>query len=356
MRWIRMLEDLETSQHDKYTQEYEILSECRIAGLLKYMDGKILCGGYTLGKSKDGLYSYLLKITHPGFRDYNKNASKTGYHFRDGVVGELIVLFSIFFRCRFYLSATMSGELNSNGLRIKTPQEFTRIQCEPAIHPPIFSQYLRNFATGLEEFLNKVKKLPPQYHQQFILAVCHYLRALREVGIDTEMVFIRLVSAIEALSQTFELNKKDDPLQGKNIEDIARTLNYDKTEKEALRSIFDTRKATKKFVRFIENYSKGYIKGGNYKSRHTKIRKHDLAKVLNAIYSARSTYLHDGEPMYLSRPLNSGWKWDTDPSIGMIIDNRRFSVSQKLPYSDWFEGLVRHCLLNFLEDKIIYNS
>jgi gamma-glutamylcyclotransferase (GGCT)/AIG2-like uncharacterized protein YtfP len=63
---------------------------------------------------------------------------------------------------------------------------------------------------------------------------------------------------------------------------------------------------------------------------------------------ARSKYLHAGEPMFLSQPFKAGEKWDTDPTSGMIADNRSFAADQKLPYGFFFEGLVRQCLLNFL--------
>ena len=354
MGWIRMLEELETETDDKYrhAQEYEILSECRIAGLLDYENSKILCGGYAIEKSKDGLYSYLLKIIHPGSSNYNKEADKAGYHVKGGVVGELMVLFSLFFRCRFYLSSTMYGELNSKGLRIKIPHEYTRIQHNPAIHPPIFSSESRNFAKGLAGFLDKAKSLPAEFHQQFILAGYHYLRALREVGIDTEMVFIRLVSAVEALSSHFiELDSKEDPLENEDVKKLINGLKYSEEQKKAIRQTFDTRKSGKKFAKFIETYSTGYIKGGNYKAKHTRIKKKDLPKTAKAIYSARSSYLHNGEPMYLSMLMHGNFRWDTDPSLGMIIDNRSFPASKKLPYAFWFEGLVRHCIMKFLKEK-----
>src|SRR5208283_3782061 len=63
----------------------------------------------------------------------------------------------------------------------------------------------------------------------------------------------------------------------------------------------------------------------------------------------QSKYLHAGEPMFLSQPIKGGEKWDTDPTMGMIVDNRSFPASQKLPYAYFFEGLVRQCLLNYLK-------
>lgn len=52
--------------------------------------------------------------------------------------------------------------------------------------------------------------------------------------------------------------------------------------------------------------------------------------------------------MFLIQSIKGGEKWDTDPTSGMIVDNRSLSSSQKLPYAYFFEGLVRHCLLNYL--------
>jgi hypothetical protein len=95
-------------------------------------------------------------------------------------------------------------------------------------------------------------------------------------------------------------------------------------------------------------HSSGFFKGGNLKAKHLKIRRAGLGKVLGTIYAARSNYLHAGEPMFLSQPIKGGEKWDTDPTIGMIADNRSFTAGQKLPYAFFFEGLVRHCLLNYL--------
>ena len=55
--------------------------------------------------------------------------------------------------------------------------------------------------------------------------------------------------------------------------------------------------------------------------------------------------------MFLSQPIKGREKWDTDPTSGMIVDNRSLTSSQKLPYAYFFEGLVRQCLLNYLGEN-----
>jgi hypothetical protein len=182
------------------------------------------------------------------------------------------------------------------------------------------------------------------------LACYHYARALREFGIDEEMVFIRLVSAIEAVIKWTKLQERDDLFNGKHFNDIIRSEALSNQERRELKKLFDVRKTQLRFKRFIEYYSKGFFKGGNFKAPHTRIRKADLNKTLDAIYSSRSKYLHEGETMYLSMPMRGGDKWDTDPTFGMVIDNRQFPGDQKMPYSSFFQRLVRHCLLEFIND------
>lgn len=361
MAWVRNIEKLNDSDRNSYFVEHEVASECNIPGVLDYGNGKILCGGL-MGKDKNGLHQYLIRIQHAGVEEpyYNKKADKKGYYFKDGVLGEHLSLFSLYFQCRFYLIASYQGELTNHGLKIKTMNDFLYRPCNHQIHPKIFENNKnRNFAKGLPDFLNSIKSLKPEKHQQFILACYHYIRALKEVGIDSEMIFIRLVSSIEVLSKDFDLKKKDNPLNVENFDELFGNCRFSNSQLKQLKEVLkmdkkgliNIEKSKLKFIKFIEKYSKGCLKGGNWKAKHLKIRKGNLPKVLATIYDARSAYLHNGEPMYLSQFMRKANKWDTDPSYGIIIDNRKVSASKKLPYTYWFENLVRCCLLNYLKDN-----
>jgi len=353
MLWIRNIEKLKNKEPDRHYIEYEIASECGIPGLFDYQNGMIFCGKLTMEKDKNGLYHYLLKIKFSSSNElYNyKTANRRGYFFKDGILGEILSIISIFFECRFYLIAYYHGELTATSLKIKQEYTLDYYPCNPEIHPSIFSSENKNFTLGLCEFFESIRSLNPELHMKFILACHHYARALKEVGKDPEMVFIRLVSSIEALSQDYNLKRKDDLFARKNFNDIILPGVLNKEEKDDLEKTFENRKPRKKFIRFIENYSRGFFKGGNYKAKHTRIFRKDLEKNLDAIYNARSKYLHTGEPMYLSHPIRGASNWDIDRSLGIIIDRRRIPKSQKLPYTHWFERLVRHCLMNYLKDN-----
>jgi len=348
MGWIRNLEAL-ASGGQQYTIEFELGSECQIPGLLDYVDGKIICAAMSTEESRDGLWLYNLILRFPTGPKFNPKANDSGYYFKDGVIGELLALISLFFRCRFYLISSRLLPGNPMlGMILKKEYPFLRVKCNPGIHPPLFEKPKADFA-GFKEFLDSVIELNANLHQDFILACHHYARAVKEVGVDAEMVFIRLVSAVEVLSQHLALDHKDDRLEEQEVRSLLARSNLSAENKRELKNIFDVRKSRKKFVRFIEQHCTGFFKGGNFRAERLKIKRADLAKALNAIYTARSEYLHAGEPMFLSQPFKGGAKWDTDPTSGMIVDNRAFSEGQKLPYTWFFEGLVRQCLLNYLK-------
>lgn len=353
MGWIRNLEAL-AGGCQEYTVEYELGSECRIPGLLDYADGKIICASMSTEESKDGLWLYNLILRYPlGPHDYNRKADEQGYYFKDGILGELLALMSVFFRCRFYfISSRLLPRNPALGMTLKKEYPFLRVRCNPGIHPPLFQSTDKNLATGFKEFLDRLKSLDPALHQNFILACHHYARAVKEVGVDAEMVFIRLVSAIETLSKDVALDQKDDKLEKQGVTDLIEQSTLSKELKNELKTVFDVRKSRKKFIRFIEGHSSGFFKGGNFKAKHLKIKRENVGKALTIIYTARSKYLHAGEPMFLSQPTKGAEKWDTDPTSGMIADNRSFAPAQKLPYGYFFEGLVRHCLLHYLEANL----
>lgn len=352
MGWIRNIEKLRINDIESHDVEYEIASDVYISGLLNYEEGMILCGPMTFEKDRRGLYKYLLKIkfASPDAPFSTKEAHEKGYLLKEGIPGELLALFSLYFGCRFYMLAAFVLESTPTSLKLKQEYDPVYRQYNPQLIQTTFSTRKRSFASGLSAFLDRAARINTKYHQNLILACSHYARALREFGVDEEMVFIRLVSAIESISKWAKLQEGDDLFDGKEFEEIVRKDLLSKKELTELKNLFNVRKSRRKFIRFIQEYSRGFFKGGKFKAPHTKIRKADLEKKLEAIYNSRSNYLHSGEPMYLSLPMRGGEKWDTDPSMGMIMDMRKFPAKMKLPYGSWLQQLVRHCLMQFIED------
>ncbi len=225
MGWIRNIEALHAGPVSEYTAEYEMASESYIPGILDYGNGAILCGPMALYKDSRGLYKYLLKTKYPqsvgAFPTIR--AGKKGYLFPAGIHGELISIFSFFFQCRFFLTANYTNELTSTRLKLKTEYSPQIKMCKPYFDPDVFPGGERNFSTGLTEFLDVLNRIDAKYHQDLILGFYNYARALREFGIDEEMVFVRLVSSVEAFSEWLKLEKNDDPFSGFRFDDIIRS-------------------------------------------------------------------------------------------------------------------------------------
>jgi hypothetical protein len=344
MYWNNDLKDYDPSLEYE-TVTHEIISEVHITGVVNYFEGNILIGPVATSP-ETGLYTYQIKTRHPKESHYDhKAATKKGYFHSEGIVGELTSLLSIFYQARFYIISTTHGELNTSRIAGRNIYKYHRTKVNPEIDSKVFGKAERSFE-GFGNFLEKVATIDEAQHYAIVNACSHYNRALKEIGIDSEMVFIRLVSAIEALSKDFTLTKKDDPLQAKDLGVLFEQ--YSSDEREELNGIFDARKSMLKFIRFTEHYSIGFLRGGNYAAKHTKVTRAKLPGILKTIYVARSKYLHEGESMYLSQTLY-GEKYDLDASVGMYIGMRQFTENQKLPNIHFFEGLVRHCVMRYIE-------
>jgi hypothetical protein len=156
------------------------------------------------------------------------------------------------------------------------------------------------------------------------------------------MVFVRLVSAIESVAS--EQVIPDDPLDGRHLDDFVRLDTLATEQQNELRSMLKTRRTKLRFIAFIVEHSMGFFDSEPREPAHTQVTPASLAEVAGAVYNARSAYLHNGDPMYLSR-MTQYPDWHMDPSFGMIWQDRSFTARQKLPRADFFHRLVRHCLL-----------
>ena len=351
MYWVRNLDALQSGER-AWTNEVELASEKSITGLLDYHDGAIRC--YRLAeRDTNGLIKYLLelRLAEELFDSEKqwKSASKKGYIFEEGIAGELSALLSFYFEARFFpVSSTLV--LPTGGMRLKTEYPLRHAPCSHDIDSVVFKSSGKKFSdSAIHDFLATVSRVRPADHQGLAFSFHHYARGLREIGVDEEMMFVRLVSAVEAVSQDLDL-REEDVLFGKVLKDLVRPDALNAEELNALQQTFDVRKAGRKFVKFLDDYSKGFFKGGQRKAKHAWVSKSQLPSVARAIYKARSDYLHSGYPMYLSLRHGDWWqKWDTAPSLGATMGDRYYTAKQKLPYPHFFHRLVRHCVIGYIE-------
>jgi hypothetical protein len=358
MLWIRNLESLEADGEIGYVYEYEFLSEVYITGVLDYQNGAIRCGLLETEKDKNGLFRYLVSIQHSKLKEpsYNKNADGKGYYFKRGIIGEIIAMMSVFFQARFYLDAQYSGQLTASGLRMRQSHNFLYIPPVKEFYPRIFSKNKKRNFVNFKPFLELIRDIDVKNHFSLITAFYHYERALKEIAIDTEMLFIRLVSSVEVLAKKEDLPISN-PLDQEDFDSLFNEADLKIEQKKQLESVLHVSKdgfiniykSKQCFIEFVNKYSIGCLRGGNWKNKKLKIFRKDIPYILKNIYDARSGYLHRGESMHMKFQYAGFSKWDLDPSQGMIIDNRKFKKKYQLPDPDWFQNIVRYSIIGFVE-------
>lgn len=88
-------------------------------------------------ESRDGLWLYNFILHFPTGPNFNPKANQAGYYFKDGILGELLALMSMFFRCRFYLiSSRLLPENPTQGMTLKKEYPFLRVTYNPGFLSP----------------------------------------------------------------------------------------------------------------------------------------------------------------------------------------------------------------------------
>jgi hypothetical protein len=369
------------------TVDYEIASECCIAGVLDYDTGniKIKFSFLTIMPDTNGLYRYLIKIE--------------GYGELDDI-DKLLALLAVYFGCRFFKLSRFPYTFN-----IKYLYPFAYHRCHKKNLPTIFDtdgtefQRSRVFDSRLKEWLDKFANhtISAKKKQKFITGCKLYLSALQNVGLNINhhnydgygdhgriQTYLMLVSAIEAVLENYENNMKLLSCCFKDMRKLledAYSLSADsKTEQlkkfDSITSEYkeNTSGIAEGFKDFITEYSSGYayLKHNiDVKAPPVYISQDKLEKVLSKIYDARSKYLHSGTPMILSLIMyndSTGDDWHIHPSYpasGIKLPKKTTvkndppeTISEKirLPYEWWFEGIVRHCLIEYLLRQTTINS
>lgn len=352
MQWILAIEEVkQAKKKDAYFTDYEICSEVRIPGVLNYGNGALMCSLFQEADS-NGLYTYIVRVKHV-FKEYKfdeSKYSKEGYYFKDGLIGELLAIFSIYFQARFFLKATISGELTPKSVRMRHENKFRYVRTHPCRNYEMFTtDKERNWAhkDGLKIFLDHIKGIAQSYHQGLMRAFFWYLEAVKEIGVDSQLYFIKMVSAIEALLQF--LPKNTDKFEHKLLK-VVKGNSFDTDEIQEVCNWLINRKIGHRFATFFKTYSIGFVKGGKRKAKHCYIPKKDADDYIRRIYNSRSAYLHTGKPMYLSEDMvmDSARKWDLDGSSGMMADRKKFDDKEKLPRMRWFERISNYSMKKFL--------
>lgn len=337
MNWLRSKERLKKVE-EKYYENYELQSDCRIPGIGQHEDGFLLCGGIAEINKEGGLHSYILKLQYPAGMEETIEAGRGGIDLWPSK--EIISLMSLHFHARFFVSSTTTDTLTNSGIPSRQHHKFIQSSYrfdEDSHVPDLFKD--KGNLTTLGIFLSEIEKIPDEYHRDLIYSIYNYADGIRWIGFDEKIAFLKLIIAIEILAA--------------DKEEIKDSLNHElnnikpKIDTELVKEVSNfqkQRRIKKSFIRFILKHKTDFL--SSRKKMDMYVTDENIEKYLGAIYNSRSNYIHEGRPMAIS-PL-SHYDWDVSPGK-TIRGTLETSENEQIPTSVFFESLVRHCLLQYIE-------
>lgn len=318
-------------------------------------------------KDRDGLYKYIVifsygtslsnteerqKETQDRMKSFHEDGEFSkplkkvdGYRFHGSQIEEICCLLSLRFQARFYLLFRFDDHM-------KIDFDWSFFPVKKSAHPTIFDPEEssgNNFNHHFQPFLESIKSIEPIRHQALAFSAYFYREALHSIGVNNNIVLTHLVSAVESLIDS-ERNKM---LVDKLKEKIKDDEDFSSDERGSIYNAVSHIGVKKAFIAFLLNHSSTWpeFKKDTDPEWHLKITNKDsgiysLGEILKRIYDARSTYLHEGVPIFIEQGRYDGQHFSL--SRGAIIDNVSYLEEEKLPYLWVIDDLVRFSILNFI--------
>lgn len=203
----------------------------------------------------------------------------------------------------------------------------------------------------LQHGLSLIERLNPDLHQKFILAALLYQQALQLIEAKPDLAYLNLVSAIEAVAAEYPVNKTlsdYNPQLAKLLLKIDDVDLRGKIESQILKEKF----IGQRFVAFITDHVDDSFWEIS-RPEFGKVDKIDLPATLKQIYNQRSKFLHEGAPFPPTVYMSPLYGSEKDFSLGIETKGKVWLPEEQIPYPHFFERLVNHVLLNYLNRNLV---
>jgi len=354
MLWIRGLIEEDESFPDNI--EIEFVSEKDITGTLKYKN--ITCYQTSTSSAySDKLYTYNLRIGYKrgsvesdGGKRAMDIAGKNGY-FSLAPWDELVNIFSLFFQGRFWV---VNAGRRVNGTVFKQHLHFKYQPVQLYLFKGMLGNIYEQTWQDIIPFLQKLENINPKWHYPIYRACAHYNSALKQIGDETDLSYIYLVSCIEALSKDSDL----DPAEKDNISKIhnsIKELKLSKAIEGELLEYVENRKTGLKFRGFIKEYAPNFrpVKKDIPNDKiSTMISQEEIDIYVKKVYDSRSKFLHEGEPignLLLIGEEPSNEDVDISSCMGVQIDGRKWKRNDIIPRPSFYATLFRQAIITHIE-------
>lgn len=319
------------------TTEIEVLVDCPMAGEFQYEHFRFgiwdLCDPGRVGERS---LCFRIGMLHYGPGDFTTGSRKGFYH-GGSVADEFVSLFALAKRRRFRVGPTV--RVNEN------PRRF---DFERRVHPALFAD--AGSLTDAARIIARSASLRPEAKLRFMLAARYYRQALSQVETQSDMAFISLVSAIEAVSGSWTGPGGEPGSLTDSLEALLSKVEDSELRADLKHEFWEFGAVRRKFVGFVLEHVEAsfWTDSGRPTEEWKRIEPTDLEKHVRRIYDARSALLHNGTPIPPMAFCDVHGA-EICPSLGMQSGQRKWTRSEYLPHISFIERLVNHVLLTFLD-------
>lgn len=342
MFFIQNIESLKDKDGDISTIEYEVVADANIVGILDYGPYVFRLWEFS-GYKRDGeerKLNLLIKEKIDSSDNRLKSASRSGFYHGGGIADELSAIASLLFRKRFKVGPIVRLDDQPLVIEFKAPDKWID----------------RHIVAGesnlseLDSFLEKVSRLDVSYHQKYILAVRLYHQALQVIEEQPDTAYLNLVSAIEVLCQETKIEEPKLIDLDKKLADIVHCIEDESLRNEIEKAILSRERfISRRFVRFILDHIEENFWTKTKRPKYGRVKPEELNKFLNKIYEQRSKTLHEGEPFPKYIFLSPLMGEEVPTGLSVMMGKKKWDKKDFIPYPHFFERLVNHVMITFLE-------
>jgi hypothetical protein len=199
--------------------------------------------------------------------------------------------------------------------------------------------------------VDRLRALPEHLHEAFLLSCRFYQEALELLDTKPDVAYLLLVSAIEVFIAKLGLRQAEEDF-AVNIKDALLAVPEPHRAVLVKRLLEVDRGIQKNFVKFMLDYITPAF--WERSSKHLspadgRIEEHEIGDLMIRVYSQRSQMVHAGEPLppNIVNPPETAAEIDRSAEVSAL--GRRWTQAEYLPYVRFFERLVQHVLVAFLE-------
>ncbi len=345
--WVRC--EGNPSEPRPHKVDYDLLSRVHLVGVIDLGWAKFRFGELP-PKHKHEPRASVLRFCERefDFNEYKKSAKNGRYHMPGGAAQEFSVLITLFTRVHFVISRYSETESLSLVQNFNPP-------------PPASTDY-----EGQDLALKKVNTyflmLRKLYEIDqtngtnkaisFLMAARFYHLAHSTMSVDRDLAYLCLCSAIECLSEAYDVGEIDisevQPNTAKALDELALDS---RAKQKILDALFkDNRfKIAKRFENFIcdhvtQDFWNDQTRPSNVYARWGNPQ--ELRRAVHNIYKARSRALHKGESFPPAMP-----GVERDLGLAVTTPTGHWEEAEFVPHVSAFERLVHHVLVEYLRKE-----